>query len=128
MQPSAARLALLYRISQTFNSSLDLDEVLNLVMDEVIAAVHAERGFLMLRDEVGRMSFRAARGMDHRTIDTPEFQVSRGVVERVAEQGQPLLTSDAQHDAWLASRATVVGLGCAPFCAYRCGSKATPSA
>ncbi len=41
---SAAHLALLYRLSQTFNSSLDLPEVLNRVMDEVIAATHAEPG------------------------------------------------------------------------------------
>ena len=42
----AERLALLYHLSQTFNSSLDLDEVLNRVMDEVIAATQAERGFV----------------------------------------------------------------------------------
>jgi GAF domain-containing protein len=40
-QPSSDRLALLYRLSQTFNSSLDLDEVLNRVMDEIIAAMRA---------------------------------------------------------------------------------------
>jgi hypothetical protein len=33
LPPSADRLALLYRISQDFNSSLDLDEVLNRVID-----------------------------------------------------------------------------------------------
>ncbi len=61
---SAAHLALLYRLSQTFNSSLDLAEVLNRVMDEVIAATHAERGFVMLREPFviyagGRASFPA---------------------------------------------------------------------
>ena len=50
-QPSADRLALLYRVSQAFNSSLDLDEV--------IAATRAERGFLMLPDAEGRLVFRA---------------------------------------------------------------------
>ena len=111
IQPSADRLALLYRISQTFNSSLDLGEVMNRVMDEVIAATRAERGFLMLREADGTLLFRAARGMDHRTIDAPEFQVSRGVVERVAREGRPQLTSDAQSDAWLGGRASVMGLG-----------------
>ncbi len=110
-QPSAERLALLYRISQTFNSSLDLDEVLNRVMDEVIAATHAERGFLMLHDAAERLVFRAARGLDRQTIDAPEFQISRGVVERVANEGQPQLTSDAQSDQWLGQRASVMGLG-----------------
>jgi GAF domain-containing protein len=57
---STDRLGLLYRLSQTFNSSLDLDQVLNLVMDEVIASTRAERGFMMLVDPAGRMVFRAA--------------------------------------------------------------------
>lgn len=110
-QLSADRLSLLYRVAQTFNSSLDLDDVLNRVMDEVIAATRAERGFLMLRDPDGRLAFRAARGIDQKTIEAPEFQISRGLAERVAQEGQPRLTSDAQSDAWLAGRASVAGLG-----------------
>jgi hypothetical protein len=47
-QPSGDRPALLYRLAYTSNSSLDLDEVLNRVMDEVIAATRAERGFVQL--------------------------------------------------------------------------------
>jgi sigma-B regulation protein RsbU (phosphoserine phosphatase) len=111
LQPSGDRLALLYRLSQTFNSTLDLDEVLNRVMDEVIAATRAERGFVMLREADGRLVFHAARGMDCETIDDPEFQISRSVVERVAHQGQPLLTSNAQSDAWLSGRVSVIALG-----------------
>ena len=110
-QPQGARLALLYRVSQTFNSSLDLDTVLNLVMDEVIAVTSAERGFVMLRDEDGELAFRVARGMDRSIIDHPEFQISRGVVEQVAREGKPMLTSDAQRDERLSMRLSVIGLG-----------------
>ncbi len=109
-QPTTDRLALLYRVSQTFNSSLDLDAVLARVMDEVIAATRAERGFLMLRDAEGRLVFRAARGLDRQTIDAPEFQISRGLVERVAADGQPQLASDAQSEDWLSQRDSVAGL------------------
>jgi sigma-B regulation protein RsbU (phosphoserine phosphatase) len=104
------RLTTLYRISQTFNSSLDLEEVLNRVMDEVIKITHGERGFLMLCEPDGSMSFKAARGLDHQTIASPEFQVSRGVVERVANEGKSILTSDAQTDEWLRSRESVRAL------------------
>lgn len=110
-QPSGDRLALLCRLSQTFNSTLDLDEVLNRVIDEVIAATRAERGFVMLREAGGRLVFRAARGMARDTIDDPEFQISRSVVERVAYEGQPLLTSNAQSDEWLSGRVSVIALG-----------------
>ena len=110
-QPSGDRLALLYRLSQTFNSSLDLDEVLNRVMDEVIAVTRAERGFVMLHDADGRPVFRVARGMDQSTIDDPQFQVSRSVVERVAHEGQPILTDDAQQDDRFSTRRSVMILG-----------------
>jgi sigma-B regulation protein RsbU (phosphoserine phosphatase) len=110
-QPSDDRLALLYRLSQTFNSTLDLDEVLNRVMDEVITAIHAERGFVMLHESDGGLAFRVARGMERETIDHPEFQISRSVVERVAREGEPLLTSNAQSDAWLSGRVSVIALG-----------------
>ena len=110
-QLSSHRLSLLYRLSQAFSSSLDLDDVLNRVMDEVIAATRAERGFLMLHDEQGELVFRVARGMDHQTVEAHEFEVSRGVVELAAREGQPQLTSDAQSDEWLGGRASVLSLG-----------------
>ncbi len=109
-QPTVDRLALLYRVSQVFNSSLDLDAVLTRVMDEAIAATRAERGFLMLYDADGQLAFRAARGLDRQTIDSPEFQISRGLVERVAHEGVPQLASDAQSDGWLSQRASVTHL------------------
>lgn len=109
--PTTDRLALLYRLSQTFNSSLDLDEVLKRVMDEVIAAVRAERGFVMLKDAEGQLVFRVARGLDQQVIAEPKFQISRGVVERVAQSGQPVLTSDAQTDAQLNLRQSVMVMG-----------------
>ncbi len=108
---SPDRLTTLYRVSQTFNSTLELDEVLERVMDEVIALVHAERGFLMLRNAEGKLEFQVARGIDQHTIAAPEFQISRGLVDRVVQEGKPRLTSDAQSDAWLGGRASVAGLG-----------------
>jgi len=108
---SSDRLSLLYRLSQTFNSSLDLDEVLNSVMDEVISVTGAERGFVTLLDADGGSIFRVARGMDQKTIDDPQFQVSRSVVERVAREGHPILTSDAQSDERFSMRHSVKVLG-----------------
>ena len=49
----ADRLALLLKLSQVFNSTLDLDEVLNRVMAEVISVLRAERGFVMLYEPDG---------------------------------------------------------------------------
>ena len=116
---SGDRLELLYRLSQTFNSSLDLDEVLNRVMDEVIAVTRAERGFVMLC-EGDRLVFRAARGLDRQTIEQPRFEISRSIADQVAREGRPVLTSNAQSDARFSMRQSVVGLSlrsilCVPF-------------
>jgi len=111
LDTTTGHLALLYRISQTLNSSLDLDEVLNRVMDEVIAVTRAERGFLVLRRPDDSLVFQAARGLDHQRIEAPEFEVSRSIVEKVARGGQPMLTSDAQSDARLNLRQSVLDLG-----------------
>ncbi|MDX9831801.1 MAG: SpoIIE family protein phosphatase [Anaerolineae bacterium] len=110
-RPATDRLSLLYHVSQSFNSSLDLDLVLNRVMDQVVELMRAERGFVMLLEDDGAPVFRVARGMDHQTIEDPEFQISRGVVERVAREGEPLLTSNAQTDDRLSLRVSVQALG-----------------
>jgi len=117
---TADRLALVYQLSKTFNSSLNLEDVLNTVMDEVISATHAERGFVVLRAVDGQLEFSAARGVDQATIGQPEFQISRGVMEQVARDGEGVLTSDAQQDERFMSRQSVMSLGlrsilCAPL-------------
>lgn len=106
-EPFSDRLNLLYRISQTINSSLDLHVVMETLMDEVIAATRAERGFLMLFEEGEDLAFRTARGMDQRDIEESEFKISRGIVDRVAREAVPLLTSNAQLDERLDKRASV---------------------
>jgi HD-GYP domain-containing protein (c-di-GMP phosphodiesterase class II) len=106
-----SHMALLNRLSQEFNSSLHAEIVLNKVIDEVIKTIHAERGFVMLRNESGQYLFRVARGMNRQTIDDPDFQISRSIVEQVIRNGNPVLTSDAQSDSRFQSRQSVVTLG-----------------
>ncbi len=92
------RLNLLYHISQSFNSSLDLNEVLNHVLDEVITTLSAERGFLMLKDPSGEFRFRIARGLEQQNISDPSFQISSSIIERVKRGGKAILISDALED------------------------------
>jgi sigma-B regulation protein RsbU (phosphoserine phosphatase) len=108
---SVDRLEMLYHLSQSLGSTLQLDPLLNAVMDQVIGVTHAERGFLMLGARAEDLTFRVARGMNQTTIEAPEFQVSRGVVQRVASEGKAVVTSDAQSEDWLAQRQSVATLG-----------------
>jgi sigma-B regulation protein RsbU (phosphoserine phosphatase) len=88
----------LYRIAQLFGLALDLDEVLVRVMEEVVAATGAERGFLLMCDEFDRLTVRTARNRDGTFVNSPDDQLSREVVDRVCADGQPLLTAVPQQD------------------------------
>ncbi|MCP4542122.1 MAG: GAF domain-containing protein [Chloroflexi bacterium] len=109
-QPTA-HLATLYEISQTINSTIELDKVLDLVIDQIITVTEAERGFLMLGDENGEMIFHVARGIDQQEIEDPGFQVSRSVISRVAASGQPILTDNATEDARFRGRQSIMLMG-----------------
>jgi adenylate cyclase len=103
------QLMALYDVSQVVNSTLDLEELLNLVMDLIIEVTRAERGFLMLMDEgTGDLAFKVARNMDRETITGPAFEISRSIVNQVSEKGIPVLTTNAQDDPRFRSQASVV--------------------
>lgn len=104
-----AQLAALAEVAQAINSSLDLSEVLNRVMDEIIRLTGAERAFLMLLDpESGELEFHAARNLDRETIADSAFEISRSVVYRVAREGEPVVTTDAQLDPRFMGKDSVV--------------------
>ncbi len=88
----------LVRIGSTINSSLGLKRVLSEVMDRLVALMRAERGFLMLREEDGRLEVHVARGLDHVDLDEDQFAVSKTVINRVVETGNLVLTTNAQED------------------------------
>ncbi len=104
-----ARLRALADTATVINSSLDLSSVLNEVMDTIIRLTGAERGFLMLKDERGVLQFRIARNVERETLDNTAFQVSRTVLTRVAENGEPIVTTNAQADPRFSAQESVVG-------------------
>jgi HD-GYP domain-containing protein (c-di-GMP phosphodiesterase class II) len=102
------QLTALVGVGHIINSSLGLEPVLDEVMDTIIALMRAERGFLMLRDEGGEFSIKAARGMDHVKLESDTFAASRTIVRRVASTGEPVLTTNAQEDPRFGNQASIV--------------------
>jgi adenylate cyclase len=121
LQRERERLSTLYHIAQELNSSLDLEDLLGSVTAELIEVVRAERGFLMLWDETaGQLRFMAARGADGLRLAQADFSISYGVVDRVWQSQEPLLTVDAQDDTRLQSQVSIIAYGirsvmCAPL-------------
>ncbi len=101
-------LIALTEIGQVINSSLDLDEVLRIVMDNIIKLTEAERGFLMLRDDSGQMSTRIARNWEQESLNESEYAVSRTVMQRVIETGDSILTTNAQEDPRFGGQESII--------------------
>lgn len=93
-----SQLGALMGVGRAINSSLGLKRVLEEVMDTLIELMRAERGFLMLRGPDGNLSVRIARGIAHVNLEEAAFKVSRTIVRKVAESGEPILTTNAQDD------------------------------
>jgi adenylate cyclase len=115
-----ANLLALTEIGQVVNSSLELDEVLRIVMDTIVRLTGAERGFLMLQNELGELVIRIARNWEHESIDPSEYAVSRTVVNRVVTQGIAVLTTNAQEDPRFGNQESILLQGlrsilCAPL-------------
>jgi PAS domain S-box-containing protein len=99
----------LANMGQVINSSLDPDQVLRIVMDTIVRLTGAERGFLMLRDESGELTIRVARNWEQESLDDPsEFEVSRTIVNRVANEGYAVLTTNAQEDPRFGGQESII--------------------
>lgn len=95
-------------VGQVINSSLELDEVLRIVMDNIVRLTKAERGFLMLRDGDGEMITRMGRNWEMESINPSELTVSRSVVGRVLQSGEPIVTTNAQEDNRFSGQESIV--------------------
>ena len=97
-------------IGQVVNSSLELDEVLRIVMDTIIQFTGAERGFLMLREDGagGKLVIHIARNWEKVALDSSEHLISQTVINRVVSEGQPVITTNAQEDERFGKQESII--------------------
>ncbi|MBI9046095.1 MAG: GAF domain-containing protein [Anaerolineaceae bacterium] len=98
----------LSEVGQVVNSSLESDEVLQIVMDTIIRLTEAERGFLMLKNSKGELEIRIARDWEQGSLESAEFEISKTVINRVADQGNPVLTTNAQEDTRFTGQDSII--------------------
>jgi len=103
-----SHLQALAGIGQIVNSTLEVDEVLQIVMDTIVRLTEAERGFLMLRNEQGEMETRIARNWEQESINKSEFAISRTIVDRVIQGGEAVLTTNAREDPRFGGQESII--------------------
>jgi len=102
------RVLSLASVSQVINSSLELNEVLRIVMDNIVRLTGAERAFLMLVDENGNLRTEIARNWEQESLDKSEIAVSHTIIKRVVSEGKPVLTTNAQEDPRFKGQKSIV--------------------
>lgn len=102
----------LVNICKAITSILDMDALLNMIMDNVINVMNAERGFLMLKDDAtGDLMVKVARNMESEMKDQRLHTISSSITSKVASEKKPVLTTDAKSDERFSQQASVMGYG-----------------
>jgi class 3 adenylate cyclase/PAS domain-containing protein len=100
------QLRALAMTSALINSSLDVDTVLSKAMAELIDLINAERGFIVMAENSdSSLEFRIARGIND--LEAQDSEVSRTIVRRVLNSGQPLLSDNAMEEQLLSDSETI---------------------
>ena len=98
-QRRATEMAFLNEVARTLSSTLQLDEVLTRIMEQVDEMLQVEAGSLLLTDPAtGDLFFQIALG--HRAKEVKPFRIPRGqgIAGEVAITGRPLLIANVQED------------------------------
>ena len=103
------RIQALYELSMQLSQTLDLNQLLNQVIDAIIQLTRAERCFLVLFENDDNQQLRAevARNMEQESILDNSLEISRTVIQRCANNEEPILTVNAQEDQRFANQSSV---------------------
>lgn len=107
----------LFAIAGVLNSTLDLDEVLRLVMDQVIGMLEADRGFLMLENrETSELEFTIARNNRAQALEQREFeQISLSTVKQVVRTQRAHTDADLLDPTHSMLRYRIRSILCVPL-------------
>ena len=88
-----------------------LDDVLALVLDSAIDITGAERGFIMLANNEGRLDFKLGRAQGRVTLSGRTFETSRKIPEGVFATGQQRIVEDLMEGSDAGEHMGTIALG-----------------
>ena len=95
LELAMGELSILYEISDALSSTLNLDELLHLIVRNAARSFNAQVVSLMMLDkEKQELSIRCSEGLSQEITKTTKLKIGDGIAGRVAKTGQPLLLVD----------------------------------
>ncbi|MBW1972569.1 MAG: HD domain-containing protein [Deltaproteobacteria bacterium] len=86
-------LVVLYKVARALNSTIELPRLLEIIMDQVLQTISAEKGFLMLKNEKGELVPKVIRNKTNKDIVVSKTLINEVVKKRIA-----VLISDVSDD------------------------------
>jgi diguanylate cyclase (GGDEF)-like protein len=97
-------LATLVEIGKTLTSTLDREDVLNVIMEKVSLLLESKTWSLLLTDEeTGDLIFEIAVSPGNTDLKGVRLKKGEGIAGRVAASGEPLLISDVRDTPYFSS-------------------------
>ncbi len=95
----AAKLKACIDIGKLLTSTLDLSEILELIMLKVSRLIHAQNWSLLLRDkDTGELTFEVVEGENSALLSGTTIERGVGIAGHVAETGEFLFLPDVRND------------------------------
>jgi sigma-B regulation protein RsbU (phosphoserine phosphatase) len=95
----AQQLTTLNELSRVLNSSLDLEQILDLILSKALELLSAEAGSLVLVEGAEReLVFRVTRGAHPEQVVGRRLPWGTGLTGRVAAEGWPVISNDVRSD------------------------------
>ncbi len=105
VEVDVARLLLLRDIGRAFNSSLDLDQVFQLVLEKVTQVLAAEAASIwLIGDGLKELYCETAIGPVSHKVRGLRLPWGTGIVGWVAQNAKPVIVADAQKDKFLSKQ------------------------
>lgn len=98
-QSTAGELAALSRVSAAISTLRDLDAILEVALENVLAIMNGTSGgILLLDEETQTLSYRVYRGLSAKYAQQMHLKVGEGIAGKVAQTGEAILLEDISAD------------------------------
>ena len=92
------KLSILQKIATTVPVTDNINVITNRMLTLAVEYAKAEKGSVMLTDEMGELTILAGKDIDTRFIRTHKIKIGEGIAGTIAKQRKPILVTDIEND------------------------------
>ena len=92
-------LTSIHEVGKSISSSLDMDKVLKIIMNEIIKLTSAQKGSIMLLEK-GKLRIKASHGLSKKVCSKFMLKLGEGIAGYVAKSAKPMIIIDTKKSKY----------------------------